>query len=142
VVSASAQTRNGAFLKNTYGVDAAPYLRPPYGNHNATVNAVAADLDYTAITLWSGSLSDSTIVTPQYTVAMAKQYFHPQAIVIGHLNHPPVTPVYPTSSRSSGSAICAPSPSTTCSSHRRIRARRSDGSHRQRPRVAATRHAG
>jgi peptidoglycan-N-acetylglucosamine deacetylase len=88
-------TRNAAFLKNTYGVDAAPYLRPPYGNHNATVDAVATDLGYTAITLWSGSLSDSTVVTPQYIVAMAKQYFRPQAIVIGHLNHPPVTGVYP-----------------------------------------------
>jgi peptidoglycan-N-acetylglucosamine deacetylase len=88
-------TRNADFLKKTYGVDAAPYLRPPYGNHNATVDAVAADLGYTAITLWSGSLSDSTVVTPDYIVAMAKQYFHPQAIVIGHLNHPPVTQVYP-----------------------------------------------
>ena len=37
-------TRNDTFLKNTYGVDARPYLRPPYGKHNPTVDAVAADL--------------------------------------------------------------------------------------------------
>lgn len=24
-----------ALLRNTYGVDATPYLRPPYGHHNA-----------------------------------------------------------------------------------------------------------
>ncbi len=87
-------SRNGDFLKTTFGVDARPYLRPPYGKHNAAVDAVAADLGYTAITLWSGSLSDSTVVTEDYIVQMARRYFTGQAIVIGHLNHPPVTHVY------------------------------------------------
>lgn len=31
---------------------------------------------------------------PEYIVDMARKYFNPQAIVIGHLNHPPVTTVY------------------------------------------------
>jgi len=86
--------RNDEFLKTTFGVDARPYLRPPYGRHNSTVDAVAADLGYTAITLWSGSLSDSTVITEDYIVQMARRYFTGQAIVIGHLNHPPVTHVY------------------------------------------------
>ena len=30
-------TRNDTFLKNTFGVDARPYLRPPYGKHNAAL---------------------------------------------------------------------------------------------------------
>lgn len=87
-------SRNDEFLKTTFGVDARPYLRPPYGRHNSTVDGVAADLGYTAITLWSGSLSDSTVVTEDYIVQMAQRAFTGQAIVIGHLNHPPVTHVY------------------------------------------------
>jgi len=88
-------TRNDEFLKKTYGIGAKPYWRPPYGKRNAVVDAVAADFGYTVPTLWSGSLSDSTVITEDYIVKMADQYFTPQAIVIGHLNHPPVTHVYP-----------------------------------------------
>lgn len=88
-------TRNDEFLKKTYGVGAKPYWRPPYAKRNATVDAVAADLGYTVPTLWSGSLSDSTLITEEYIVQMADQYFTAQAIVIGHLNHLPVTHVYP-----------------------------------------------
>lgn len=88
-------TRNDDFLKKTYGVGAKPYWRPPYAKHNAAVDAVAADLGYTVPVLWSGSLSDSTLITEEYIVKMANQYFTPQAIVIGHLNHLPVTHVYP-----------------------------------------------
>lgn len=87
-------SRNDDFLKNTFGVDARPYLRPPYGKHNSTVDRVAADLGYTAITMWLGSLSDSTVVKEDFIVQMARRYFTGQAIVIGHLNHPPVTHVY------------------------------------------------
>ncbi len=87
-------TRNDAFLKKTYGVDAAPYFRPPYGSYNSTVNAVAASLGYTATTMWSGSLADSTVITEEYIIRMAEQYFTGQTIVLGHLNHPPVTRVY------------------------------------------------
>ena len=86
--------RNDEFLKTTFGVDARPYLRPPYGRYNSTVGGVAADLGYTAITLWSGSLSDSTVVKEDYIVQMAQRAFTGQAIVIGHLNHLPVTHVY------------------------------------------------
>jgi peptidoglycan-N-acetylglucosamine deacetylase len=81
-------------MKTTYGIDAAPYFRPPYGKHNATVDAVAAELGYTANTLWSGSLSDSTLITEDCIIKMANQYFTPQTIVIGHLNHLPVTRVH------------------------------------------------
>jgi peptidoglycan/xylan/chitin deacetylase (PgdA/CDA1 family) len=88
-------TRNDEFLKKTYGVGAKPYFRPPYAKHNAAVDAVAADLGYTVPTLWSGSLSDSTLITEEYIVKMADKYFTPQDIVIGHLNHLPVTHVYP-----------------------------------------------
>ena len=87
-------TRTDALLRNTYGVDATPYLRPPYGHHNAAVAAVAADLGYRVTTLWSGDLRDSALVSEDHIVRMAYQSFIPQNIVIGHLNHPPITHVY------------------------------------------------
>ena len=87
-------TRNHRFLANAYGVDPKPFFRPPYGRHNASVRAAAADLGYRATTMWNGSLSDSTVITEDYIAAMADKYFTPQSIVIGHLNHLPVTHVY------------------------------------------------
>jgi peptidoglycan/xylan/chitin deacetylase (PgdA/CDA1 family) len=82
------------FLRNTYGVDGAPYFRPPYGHHNAVVDAVAADLGYHVPTLWNGDLRDSAMLPEDQIVKLANQYFTPQNIVIGHLNHAPVTRVY------------------------------------------------
>jgi peptidoglycan/xylan/chitin deacetylase (PgdA/CDA1 family) len=87
-------SRTDAFLRNTYGVDAAPYFRPPYGHHNAVVDGVAAELGYQNPTLWSGDLHDSALLTDGQIVALAYQSFVPQNIVIGHLNHPPITHVY------------------------------------------------
>ncbi len=86
--------RTDRFLRNTYGVDAAPYFRPPYGRHNAVVDAVAADMGYQVPTLWSADLRDSAVLTEDQIVTMADQSFNPQNIVIGHLNHAPITHVY------------------------------------------------
>jgi peptidoglycan/xylan/chitin deacetylase (PgdA/CDA1 family) len=87
-------SRTDAFLRNTYGVDAAPYFRPPYGHHNAVVDAVAADLGYHVPTLWCGDLRDSAVLSEDTIVKTAYQSFVPQNIVIGHLNHAPITRVY------------------------------------------------
>jgi peptidoglycan/xylan/chitin deacetylase (PgdA/CDA1 family) len=87
-------SRTDQLLRNTYGVDAAPYFRPPYGHHNAVVDAVGADLGYHVATLWSGDLRDSAVLSEEQIVKMAYQFFAPQNIVIGHLNHPPITHVY------------------------------------------------
>jgi peptidoglycan/xylan/chitin deacetylase (PgdA/CDA1 family) len=86
--------RNHQFLWDTYGVDARPYFRPPYGQHNAHVDKVAGDLGYSANTLWSGTLEDHVWIPASEVAKMADRYFHPQTIVIGHLNHMPVTEVY------------------------------------------------
>jgi peptidoglycan/xylan/chitin deacetylase (PgdA/CDA1 family) len=88
-------SRNDRFLKSTYGINAAPYYRPPYGKRNAAVDSIAGGLGYTVPVLWSGSLADSSLITEEYIMQMANQYFTPQTIVIGHLNHLPVTHVYP-----------------------------------------------
>jgi hypothetical protein len=43
--------------------------------------------------MWSGSLADSTVITEDI-MKMADTYFRSQNIVIGHLNHPPVSHVF------------------------------------------------
>ena len=68
-------SRNDNFLRNTYGADARPFLRPPYGGHNSTVDAVAAGLGYTVMTLWSGDLGDAKRVSEDYILKMADRYF-------------------------------------------------------------------
>lgn len=86
--------RTDQFIKGTFGADATPYYRPPYGAYNDLVTSVAADLGYTATTMWDGNIGDDVILTPRDIVANAKKYYTAQNIVIGHLNHPPVTGVY------------------------------------------------
>jgi peptidoglycan/xylan/chitin deacetylase (PgdA/CDA1 family) len=82
------------FIRDTFGVDATPYYRPPYGAYDDLVQSVAADLGYTQTALWDGNIGDDQILAPRDIVANADQYYLPQKIVIGHLNHPPVTGVY------------------------------------------------
>jgi len=82
------------FLHDTFGVDATPYYRPPYGAYNDLVQSVAADFGYTQTALWDGNIGDDQVLAPRDIVANADQYYVPQKIVIGHLNHPPVTSVY------------------------------------------------
>jgi peptidoglycan/xylan/chitin deacetylase (PgdA/CDA1 family) len=82
------------FIKDTFGADATPYYRPPYGAYNDLVGSVAADLGYTATTMWDGNVGDDAILNPRDIVANAEKYYTAQNIVIGHLNHPPVTTVY------------------------------------------------
>lgn len=86
--------RNHDFLRNTYGVDATPYFRPPYGNSNAHVETVATDMGYRVTTLAAGSLADSQPAAHAAILEMADKYFIQQNIVVGHLNHLPVTEVH------------------------------------------------
>lgn len=78
-----------------YGVDARPFYRPPYGFHDRRVRAAAASIGYTAPTLWYGSLADSSLISADEIVRLGHEWMLPQHIVIGHLNYPPVTTVFP-----------------------------------------------
>lgn len=86
--------RNHDFIKTTYGVDARPYFRPPFGFHDARVDGIAASIGYTTPVLWYGSLSDSGLITPDQVVEFATEWFLPEHIVIGHANYEPVTTVF------------------------------------------------
>lgn len=87
--------KNAAVIKNLFGVDPAPYFRPPFGASDGRVRSVAASIGYTAPVMWYGSLSDSGNITPDQVVEFATKWFLPEHIVIGHANFPGVTKVFP-----------------------------------------------
>lgn len=77
-----------------FGVDARPFYRPPFGYYDDRVMHVAAEIGYTATTMWYGSIADSSLIPEAEIVRLAHEWFLPQHIVIGHLNHAPVTHVF------------------------------------------------
>ncbi|AYF76037.1 polysaccharide deacetylase family protein [Nocardia yunnanensis] len=83
------------FLWNQYGTDGTPYYRPPFGYHNGSVDAVAADCGYTVPTMWYGTLNDTNkVINEGMLLDAARQWFRAQSIVIGHANRPTVTHLY------------------------------------------------
>jgi peptidoglycan/xylan/chitin deacetylase (PgdA/CDA1 family) len=88
-------SRNERFLTNTYGVGGQPFFRPPYGRHNAATDRIAADLGYRTITMWTGTLGDSRVITAADVVAAARQSLQAQSIVLGHANQRVIPDTYP-----------------------------------------------
>lgn len=84
---------NHDYIQDTWGVDARPFFRPPFGYHDARVDAAAASIGYTVPTMWYGTLGDSGGLTGPEIVALGETWFLPQRIVIGHLNLDPVVGV-------------------------------------------------
>jgi peptidoglycan/xylan/chitin deacetylase (PgdA/CDA1 family) len=82
--------RNEEWIGKTFGTSTRPYYRPPFGRHTAEVQAAAAKSGYRVMTLWNGSYSDSTLITPEFLMSQAERYLRPGNIVIGHANHPTV----------------------------------------------------
>ncbi len=87
-------TRNETFIQDSYGVSGRPFLRPPFGKYTGESNRIAGDLGYSMITMWYGSLSDSTLISEDVLLAQAQKWLTAQRIVIGHANFPTVTHVY------------------------------------------------
>ncbi|MCI7455925.1 polysaccharide deacetylase family protein [Actinomyces urogenitalis] len=83
-----------SFLRNTYGVTGAPFVRPPYGYRSAWTDSVCASLGYTSPTLWYGSFGDSGLLTEEVLLGEARTWLLAQHIVIGHANFPTVTHLY------------------------------------------------
>ena len=84
----------GDFIRSTFGVDAAPYFRPPYGYLNPHVQSAAREVGYSQPVLWYGTLSDSGLITEAQVLDFAQKWFLAQHIVIGHANYDPVTHVF------------------------------------------------
>lgn len=82
--------RNEEWIAKTFHTGTRPYYRPPFGRHNAAVASAAAAVGYNVTTLWNGSYSDSTVITPDFLMSQARKYLQPGTIMIGHANHPTV----------------------------------------------------
>ncbi|RBY75636.1 polysaccharide deacetylase family protein [Blastococcus sp. TF02-09] len=85
--------RNRDFITDTFGVDT-PFFRPPFGSHDERTDRIAADLGHPTIAMWNGTLGDSRVLTGAELVGYAREWFLPQAIVVGHANQRTVTTVY------------------------------------------------
>lgn len=84
------------FIENTFGVDARPYYRPPYGHRDARTDAAATALGYSAPIMWFGTLGDAGERSPDEVLAGANMWFQPQRVVLGHVNRVGgVTAVFP-----------------------------------------------
>jgi peptidoglycan/xylan/chitin deacetylase (PgdA/CDA1 family) len=86
-------TRADDFLRTTYGVSSAPFLRPPFGSHTDRVDQIAADLGHPTVVLWNGTLGDDRVIGSAELLAQAQQWFLAEHIVVGHANRPAVTEV-------------------------------------------------
>ena len=78
--------RCGDFIRETFGVEAAPYFRPPYGNYDRRVLAAAASAGYAQAVHWYGSVGDSGPISDENMSMLIDRWFLPQHIVIGHAN--------------------------------------------------------
>lgn len=82
---------NDAFIRDTYGVEARPYYRPPFGYLDDRVASVAFGVGYRQPVMWYGSLADSGELTDAQLMEFATRWLLPGHIVIGHANFPTVT---------------------------------------------------
>jgi len=78
--------RCGDFIRTTFGVEAAPYFRPPYGNSDGRVLAAARSVGYAQAVHWYGSVGDSGPISDANMSMLIGRWFLPQHIVIGHAN--------------------------------------------------------
>jgi peptidoglycan-N-acetylglucosamine deacetylase len=87
--------QNEEWIEQTYGITARPWWRPPYGFHDARTDELAASIGFTNVLMWNGSYGDSTLLKPAELLRLARQYFHPGAVMLGHANYPTVTQIFP-----------------------------------------------
>ncbi len=85
--------RNQDFMRRTLGVTTTPFWRPPFGSHDARVDAIAADVGHPTTVMWNGTFDDGRVVGAERLVAAAQQWFTARAIIVGHANQPALTTV-------------------------------------------------
>ena len=75
------------FIEKTYGVDARPYFRAPYGALNSGVIQAAAEIGYSKPVGWSGSLVDTQNQSTRRLLYHADNAFLDRGIVLSHANN-------------------------------------------------------
>ncbi|RJQ66926.1 polysaccharide deacetylase family protein [Pseudonocardiaceae bacterium YIM PH 21723] len=79
---------NEDWIQHTFGTTSRPWLRPPFGNHNPRVDAVAARLGFTHIAIWNGSFGDSGKLEPNVLLGEVDKYLKPRTLMLAHVNYP------------------------------------------------------
>lgn len=82
------------FLQDTFGVDARPFYRPPYGAIDNRVIRIARDLGYTSPTLWLGELARPGDRSVRHATAQANKWLRGGNIVIDHANDTTTTKIF------------------------------------------------
>ena len=81
------------FILDTYGVDARPFFRPPFGAINDHVAHVAASIGYTKPVIWSGTLADSSAIPTSSIWRLAQVWVGNRIILLGHANNKRTAPL-------------------------------------------------
>jgi peptidoglycan/xylan/chitin deacetylase (PgdA/CDA1 family) len=85
--------RNRDWIESTFGVRT-PFMRPPFGAHDARVQRISAELGHPTVVMWNSTLEDNRLLTAAELVDAADRWFAAQAIVVGHANQVTITKVY------------------------------------------------
>lgn len=76
----------GRFIEDTFGVEAKPYFRPPYGRIDSRVIAAAKDVGYRIPVMWSGSLGDNFSQRRRSILTMGNKWIQNRTILLDHVN--------------------------------------------------------
>lgn len=76
----------GRFIEDTFGVEAKPYYRPPYGRIDSRVMAAAKDIGYKSPIMWSGSLGDNFSQRRRFMLTMGNKWIRDRTILLDHVN--------------------------------------------------------
>jgi len=86
--------RNEQWIESTFGITSRPWFRPPFGTHSARTDQLAAELGFTNILMWNGSFGDSTLISPEQLMSLARRWLQPGTVMLGHANHPTITALF------------------------------------------------
>ena len=76
----------GNFIEDTFGINAKPYYRPPYGRIDSRVIEVAKDIGYSSPVMWSGSLGDSAAQRKRSILELGNKWIQDRTILLDHFN--------------------------------------------------------
>lgn len=86
--------RNEKIFHDLFGINLAPFFRPPYGYYNSRTIEQLHDMGYGGVTMWYGTTGDEQNISGSRIMTNLKTYAQPGRIVIGHANHPGVLSIF------------------------------------------------
>ena len=85
---------NHQFIQSTFGIDARPFFRPPFGAINMRVVREAAAVGYTKPIIWSGTLADASKLSTRRIAGFARRYVFNGVVLLGHANNLRTAPIF------------------------------------------------